>query len=166
MSWVDDFTVTVHATDDTVRVAVAGELCAFSCHELTDAIRTAAASRATVIELDLAEVEFIDSSGTQCLILSRRDAEAHGTTVKVTAVSEPVQRVLQITGLFARSWATIRSSDLRRHNSSLVCGGYVREGPSAAAPGGQPPHTTNEARTPTSVAEGLSCCRRPNGSSR
>jgi hypothetical protein len=60
--------------------------------------------------------------------LVRRDAEAHGTTVKVTAVSEPVQRVLQITGLFARSWATIRSSDLRRHNSSLVCGGYVREG--------------------------------------
>jgi anti-anti-sigma factor len=49
-----------------------------------------------VVELDLAAVDFIDSSGLRALLLLRR---AHGERVLVGARSAPVQRVLEIAGL-------------------------------------------------------------------
>jgi len=54
------------------------------------------ASADVVVELDLAEVEFIDSSGLRALLLLRR---AHGDRVLLGARSAPVQRVLEIAGL-------------------------------------------------------------------
>jgi anti-anti-sigma factor len=49
-----------------------------------------------VVELDLAGVDFIDSSGLRALLLLRR---SHGERVLVGARSAPVQRVLEIAGL-------------------------------------------------------------------
>jgi anti-anti-sigma factor len=53
-------------------------------------------SEGVVVELDLAQVEFIDSSGIRALLLLRR---AHGDRVVLGARSAPVQRVLEIAGL-------------------------------------------------------------------
>jgi anti-sigma B factor antagonist len=80
-----------------VRVEVCGEVDLLSegpFVEEVDALATAQDSAA--ILLDLAEVDFIDSSGVPALVRVRR---RHGERLRLVAVSAPVQRVLDIAGL-------------------------------------------------------------------
>lgn len=82
-----------------VRVAVRGEVDLLSeapFVQEVDALATAQDSAA--IFLDLAEVDFIDSSGVRALVRVRR---RHGERLRLVAVSAPVQRVLDIAGLMA-----------------------------------------------------------------
>jgi anti-anti-sigma factor len=50
----------------------------------------------SAILLDLAAVDFIDSSGVRALVRVR---QRHGERLRLVAVSAPVQRVLDIAGL-------------------------------------------------------------------
>lgn len=50
------------------------------------------------VEVDLGAVEFIDSAGLRCLLLAGRRARSRGTVLRVTQVSEPVTRLLELTG--------------------------------------------------------------------
>jgi anti-sigma B factor antagonist len=54
-------------------------------------------SRARRVEIDLADVQFLDSSGLQALVAARRQADRDGCDCVVVAVSEPVRRVLELT---------------------------------------------------------------------
>jgi anti-anti-sigma factor len=58
----------------------------------------ASADVSTTILLDLAEVDFIDSSGVRALV---RVLQRHGDRLRLVAVSPPVRRVLDIAGLTA-----------------------------------------------------------------
>lgn len=51
------------------------------------------------VELDASHVRFIDSAGLTSLIALRATAEALGLDVRVAAVSRPVERLLELTGL-------------------------------------------------------------------
>lgn len=82
-----------------VRVEVRGEVDLLSeapFVEQVDALATAQDSAA--ILLDLAAVDFIDSSGVRALVRVQR---RHGERLRLVAVSPPVQRVLDIAGLTA-----------------------------------------------------------------
>jgi anti-anti-sigma factor len=82
-----------------VRVEVRGEVDLVSeapFVEQVDALATAQDSAA--ILLDLAAVDFIDSSGVRALVRVQR---RHGERLRLVAVSPPVQRVLDIAGLTA-----------------------------------------------------------------
>lgn len=83
--------------DDRVRMLVAGEIDLADERPLVDEVDAViGASADVVVELDLAGVDFIDSSGVRALLLLRR---AHGDRVRLGARSAPVQRVLDIAGL-------------------------------------------------------------------
>jgi anti-anti-sigma factor len=75
---------------------VEGELDLADEQPLIDEVDAVMGSSDVVVELDLARVDFIDSSGLRALLLLRR---AHGDRVRLGARSAPVQRVLDIAGL-------------------------------------------------------------------
>ena len=83
--------------DGRVRMLVQGEIDLADERPLIDEVdAVVGGSDDVVVELDLAGVDFIDSSGLRALLLLRR---AHGERVLVGARSAPVQRVLEIAGL-------------------------------------------------------------------
>jgi anti-sigma B factor antagonist len=83
--------------DGRVRMLVRGEIDLADERPLIDEVdAVVGGSDDVVVELDLAGVDFIDSSGLRALLLLRR---AHGERVLVGARSAPVQRVLEIAGL-------------------------------------------------------------------
>jgi anti-sigma B factor antagonist len=84
-------------TDGRVRMLVRGEIDLADERPLVDEVDAViGTSDHVVVELDLAGVDFIDSSGVRALLILRR---AHGDRVLLGARSAPVQRVLEIAGL-------------------------------------------------------------------
>lgn len=51
------------------------------------------------LRLDLAEVEFIDSSGLRALVTAHQTLEAAGHQLQLSGISDAVDRLLEITGL-------------------------------------------------------------------
>lgn len=80
--------------------AVSGEIDANSAPDLSDALT---ADRTDVdgsaLTLDLADVDFIDSSGLAVLVDARREAEARGVMIALRRPSASVRRLLAITRL-------------------------------------------------------------------
>lgn len=76
--------------------AVSGEIDAHTAPSLATAM--AAADR-TDLTLDLAGVEFIDSSGLRVLIEAHRRASDTGGALRLTKPSDSVRRLLDISGL-------------------------------------------------------------------
>ena len=52
-----------------------------------------------LLELDLGQVTFIDSSGLQAILAARHVLEEAGTPTRIVSVSPPVTRVAEIAGL-------------------------------------------------------------------
>ena len=52
-----------------------------------------------LLEIDLGQVSFIDSSGLQAVMAARHDLEEGGTPTRVVSVSPAVSRVAEIAGL-------------------------------------------------------------------
>ena len=68
--------------------------------DMGTSLPVAAAIRAVTgdVVVDLAGVDFIDSTGLRCLLKARRDAEGRGTTVRYVHPQPLVVRLLDITG--------------------------------------------------------------------
>jgi anti-anti-sigma factor len=80
-----------------VRIVVKGELDLADERPFVDDVNAVfAGDERVTVELDLSEVEFIDSSGVRALLVLRR---AHSDRLMVGRRSDAVQRVLGITGL-------------------------------------------------------------------
>ncbi len=91
-----------HRGDNGVlAVAVAGDIdiTANTAVEtaISDAVTTAGV---TGVEVDLTEVEFLDSSGITLLLKGRRLADAHRVTYRVTGASGFARQVLEMTGVW------------------------------------------------------------------
>ena len=56
-------------------------------------------SERSSVEIDLSEVEAIDTAGIQLLTVCRINALEKGKTFQITSVSEPVREALKLTGL-------------------------------------------------------------------
>jgi anti-sigma B factor antagonist len=84
--------------DGSVRIAITGELDVGSLEAFQTLMSSSAMAQPTV-ELDLADLTFIDSSGLLGLVTARQSAVADGRTFRVVAVSPQVERVLTVTAL-------------------------------------------------------------------
>lgn len=82
---------------DAPTIRAAGELDAGSAAALLDALDAAAGGGEVL--LDLSGVTFIDSSGIRALAETFRRSDEGGFALRVTAVSEPVEDLLQMTGM-------------------------------------------------------------------
>lgn len=76
-------------------IVATGEIDAHTSPSLTAAIDAAGPD----VRLDLSGVEFVDSSGLRVLIDAHRRLVAAGGGLRLVALSEPVRRLLEISGV-------------------------------------------------------------------
>ena len=96
----EDLAISAAMRGRICRISLTGDLTATSGKRLSKTALDALQDGATGIELDLAGIKFIDSSGLQCLIGCRSAAaDDSGASMTVVATSRLVQRVLEVTGL-------------------------------------------------------------------
>ena len=93
-----DFEVTVQRSSGTAVVQPAGELDLESAQTLGDVLRGLEPPCDRVI-LDLSRLTFIDSTGLRLAVSEHRRAELDGFHFVVAGATEPVLRVLRVTGL-------------------------------------------------------------------
>jgi anti-sigma B factor antagonist len=92
------FEVAVQRSSGTAVVRLAGELDLGSAPTLADALRSLEQPCDRVI-LDLSRLTFIDSSGLRLALTEHRRAEADGFDFVLAGATEPILRVLRVTGL-------------------------------------------------------------------
>jgi anti-sigma B factor antagonist len=79
-------------------LSVRGELDASTAPDLADLCRTVHADGAREVVIDLTDTSFLDSSGLRALIEAHR-IFTDGGKLQLAHASEPVRRLLEITGL-------------------------------------------------------------------
>jgi len=77
-------------------LTASGEIDAHTAPTLAAAIEGAGKP---VVALDLSGVDFVDSSGLRVLIDAHQRLEEAGGRLQLTALSEPVRRLLEISGV-------------------------------------------------------------------
>lgn len=91
--------VTHTTRDDAYVVLVAGEVDVSNASELRSALDEALATDATRIEVNLAEVPYVDSTGIGVLVGASRRATDASKQFGVTNPQRNVQRVLTLLGV-------------------------------------------------------------------
>ncbi|MGH9265725.1 MAG: STAS domain-containing protein [Acidimicrobiales bacterium] len=80
-------------------VAVAGELDMTTAPELSRSLAPVLDQHPRDVTLDLAGVDFIDSTGLTLLVRTSKALQAHEGALHLLAATPPVRRVLEIVGL-------------------------------------------------------------------
>lgn len=76
-----------------------GELDLYGSPQLTSAVEDLLTSSPSAIDIDASGLTFADSAGLRAFLVARKDAEAAGVELRLAKVSEPLDRVLEMTGL-------------------------------------------------------------------
>jgi len=79
--------------------ALCGDIDADTAPQLAEAIRTGHVSDDVCLVVDLAGVDFIDSSGLSVLLEARRRADENGGSLMLRRPSKAVRRLIEITRL-------------------------------------------------------------------
>jgi anti-sigma B factor antagonist len=95
-------TIASRRDGDDVVVTLCGEIDIASAPALEGELRAAERSRPRRIVLDLAALDFIDSTGIHLLTDAHQRADANGHQLVLTHVPDPVQRLFRLTGIGAR----------------------------------------------------------------
>ena len=98
----DHLTIASRIEADEVTLTICGEIDLISAPALERALRDAESSRPGRIVLDLAALDFIDSSGIHMLIHARERADANGHQLVLAHVPAHAQRVFGLIGVSAR----------------------------------------------------------------
>lgn len=88
-------------TDDRLRLSLHGELDLATGGVLEEQLRQHGAGGRHVV-LDMAGVDFMDSTGVRILLDAKRQADSAGLDFQVLALTAPVRRLLEITGVLSR----------------------------------------------------------------
>jgi anti-anti-sigma factor len=100
MAEVEGFAVSSASTPEGARfVRVVGELDAATAVELRQVLDSAIGDGAHEVQVDLARVAFMDSSGLAVIVDAHRRLVANGGRVQVCAASAIVGKVIDIAGL-------------------------------------------------------------------
>jgi anti-sigma B factor antagonist len=94
-----DLSLTTKRNGSKAIVHVKGDLDAFSAPSLEAEVAHLVAGDVTDVVFDLSATGFLDSSGLRALLVAERSVLDHGGKITLRAPSEPVQRLLEITGL-------------------------------------------------------------------
>ena len=82
-----------------MRVLFTGELDIAGAHEADEAVRQAESAGTGAVTIDLRGLTFMDSTGLRLLVAADRRAREAGRTLRIVRGQEPIQRVLELTGL-------------------------------------------------------------------
>lgn len=75
----DPLTISSHQADGTVAVELGGEFDLHGSGQVAAAVQHALAYRPDAIDVDAAELSFIDSAGLRTLLIALQEAEAAGS---------------------------------------------------------------------------------------
>lgn len=95
----ESITITTRRDGDTSVVVVAGELDLHSSGDLGAAITRVLDSSPSSVDIDAQGLTFADSAGLRALLLARNQAGESGIPLRLTKVSDPLDRLLEMTGL-------------------------------------------------------------------
>ena len=86
-------------SDGTVAYVLKGELDMAGGEALVRRVTELAAASSGPVEIDMAEVEFIDSSGVRALLRLHEAAASSGRRMRVRNLTPDVQRLLDLIGV-------------------------------------------------------------------
>jgi anti-anti-sigma factor len=90
------------AIDGGHLIAVSGDLDIAATPELSTVLLIALQSPGSTVVLDLADVQFIDSTALGTLLRAGAEIESAGKTLRVVCAGGPVRRLLEMTNLTNR----------------------------------------------------------------
>jgi anti-anti-sigma factor len=91
---------TTHPSPDTTRIAVIGEVDLYTAAILLRGLSQVLREQATgSLEIDLAQVTFLDCTGADALVVARAAARKAGVQMRMTHPQRIVRRVLDLFGL-------------------------------------------------------------------
>jgi anti-sigma B factor antagonist len=96
------FRVEVARKGETSVISVSGELDLASSPALEQELERVAASEASMVIVDLSELEFMDSTGLSVLVRAHQRSEEKGQRFGLINSSQQVQRLLSLTGVADR----------------------------------------------------------------
>jgi anti-anti-sigma factor len=95
-----EFQLSTHRRDAAVEVVAAGELDMAAAFKLESGVDPLLEDEAVdSLQLDLSEVGFVDSAGLGALLSLRERAQDRGVALEIARASDPVRRLLELTGL-------------------------------------------------------------------
>ena len=92
-------TMQVFSEGGVIRIVPIGEIDMASANTFETVAEQVVLSHPERIELDLAGVEFIDSSGLRAIVLLRNKARIEDIDLVATGLSPAAERILELTGL-------------------------------------------------------------------
>lgn len=95
----EQLTIEVLPREGSVTVRLVGEIDMATAPKIRDAALCAMRQHAPTIHLDLSGVTFMDSTGLEVLLATRRHAELEGGQLHLVDPTRSVLRVLEITGV-------------------------------------------------------------------
>jgi anti-sigma B factor antagonist len=95
----DHLRIAVTRWDDRVVVSLDGELDMASAPLLERAVENVELAGATMVVLDLHQLEFIDSTGLRIILAARKRCQERDQEFAVTRGSAQVERLLSVTGM-------------------------------------------------------------------
>jgi anti-anti-sigma factor len=93
------FSVTVNSDGDRTTVCLRGELDLSGVDRAREAVEQAEATDATLLVLDLSQLDFIDSTGLEVLLRAARRAHDNGRRLIVARPSRYIRRLLELTAI-------------------------------------------------------------------
>ena len=96
---VPDFGIDVTRTGDAAVVWVIGELDLATAPRLREEIDALVGSGVCAVTVDLARLEFIDSTGLSVLVMALKHMREHGGELALRSLSPRTLKVLQTAGL-------------------------------------------------------------------
>jgi anti-sigma B factor antagonist len=89
---------------EALRLVISGELDLAVAEMFRDRLRVLR-DQGYAVRLDLAELDFIDSSGMRALLLAVRNARSEGWRLEIDPqITEPVRRAIELAGLHSQFW--------------------------------------------------------------
>jgi anti-sigma B factor antagonist len=85
--------------DGYVTLRVSGEIDLHTAPTLRDRALAALRQHGSTLRMDLRDVPFMDSTGLEVLLATRRRAELEGGSLTLLAPTPAILRVLEVTGL-------------------------------------------------------------------
>ena len=94
-----DLVLTTDTEGDRAVIAIKGELDAYTAPGVEEQIANLVGRGINNIVLDLSETGFLDSSGLRAILTAHRRLSSEEGSLALRNPSEPVTRLLEITGL-------------------------------------------------------------------
>jgi anti-anti-sigma factor len=116
-----DLTLSVRPCDDSIIVAVSGEVDVCTEGPLQQVLLRIMRERSARIFLDVSGVWFMDCAGLRALLTTRRRTELRGGCMRLIATSAAVRRIIELTGAH-EALAVEREARSVRSNSFLPNG--------------------------------------------